>query len=120
LYRRALRSFALLQPPESGKRGSGFVLDRRHRLLLASAEVAGNAKTLHVVFPAWRDGHPIIEAAHYQERSASLRAEGRPVTGVVLAVDERRALALVELPSLPDDVTEATPAGEPPAPGDAA
>src|SRR5262249_38532027 len=119
LYRRALRSVALLHPPESSKRGSGFVIDRRRRLLLAPAELFCTTQTVDVVRPAWRDGRLVVEAAYYRDKASALRAEGRLVAGVVLAVDERRTLALVELPSLPDDVTEAPPVDQAPEPGDA-
>jgi S1-C subfamily serine protease len=118
LYRRGLRSFALVQAPDSPRRGSGFVIDRARRLLLTSAEAAGKHEALVVTFPTKRDGRVVSAAAFYRDNADRLRQEGRIVTGVVLAVDARRNLALVEASSLPDDVTEARLAVEVPEPGD--
>jgi S1-C subfamily serine protease len=119
LYRQGLRSFALVQAPGSPKRGSGFVIDRARRLLLTSADIAAKHESLVVTWPTTRDGRVVSEAPFYRDRAKALRDEGRIVTAVVLAVDARRNLALIEATALPDDVGEAKLATTAPEPGDA-
>jgi S1-C subfamily serine protease/Tfp pilus assembly protein PilF len=111
IYRRGLRSLALVQGPSSDRRASGWLLDRPRRLLLTTSEVVGEARTVNVIFPAYRDGRPIVEAAYYKEK-------GTTVVGCVLARDSRRNLALLELASVPEGVAEATLAADNPSPGD--
>ncbi len=120
LYRRALTSFTLVRQPDNPRRGSGFVIDRTGRLLLTDASLVGTRPTVEITFPTARAGQVVTDAAFYTTQAVDLRGQGRIVTGVVLARDERRNLALIEVSSLPDDVTALRLAQDAAEPGDAA
>jgi tetratricopeptide (TPR) repeat protein/S1-C subfamily serine protease len=118
VYRLGLRSLALVQPSSPDKRASGWVVDRERRLLLTTSEAVGKRERLDVTFLASRDGRLIADFAYYREHAAELRKQGVVVQGCVLARDARRNLALLELTSLPEGVSEVHFAAEPPSPGD--
>jgi tetratricopeptide (TPR) repeat protein len=118
VYRRGLRSLALVQA-SPGRRDSGWLLDRAHRLLLTTAEAVGKEETVDVVFPMYQDGRPVAEAAFYREQRRLLEKKGALVRGCVLATDARRNLALLELEAVPEGVVEARLSAGGPAPGDA-
>ncbi len=111
LYRQAVSSVVLVQGPGSPKRHSGFLLDRGRRLVVTTADAVGRKDTALLTFPAFRTGLVIADSSHYQERKLSL-------TGVVLARDPVRNLALVESPTLPAENEQVRLAGDYPCPGD--
>jgi S1-C subfamily serine protease/tetratricopeptide (TPR) repeat protein len=119
IYRRGLRSLALVQPP-SGEKRSGWLLDRPRRLLLTTAEAVGKHEKVDVAFPAYQSGEVIAEFGFYRDQADLLRKKGLRVSGVVLAKDVRRNVALLQLDALPEDVEEARLAKTPPAPGESA
>jgi tetratricopeptide (TPR) repeat protein len=119
MYRRGLRSLALVQPPPGEKR-TGWLLDRSRRLLLTTAEAVGKHEKAVVTFPAYQDGEVVAEFSFYHDQRALLEKKGLRVVGVVLAKDARRNIALLELESVPDGVREAKLAKVPPASGEAA
>jgi tetratricopeptide (TPR) repeat protein len=102
---------------EAGKRGSGWLLDRRRRLLVTSAEAAGKGETVTVVFPVWQDGQVVAEPRFYRDERLLMK-KGVLVRGWVLATDARRNLALIELATVPTGVEELHFAAGRPAPGD--
>jgi tetratricopeptide (TPR) repeat protein/S1-C subfamily serine protease len=118
IYRRGVRSLALVVQADPHRRATGWLLDRSRRLLLTTAEAVGTRETVEVVFPLSRGGEVIGDARAYRDK-ASLKEKGALVIGCVLATDARRNLALLELSSLPAEAAEAALAAEPPAPGDA-
>ena len=118
VYRRGLRSLALVRT-EGDKRASGCLLDRARRLVLTTAEAVGKRETVDLLFPAYRDGQAVAEAAFYGDEPRLLKAKGLLTTCTVLATDARRNLALLEAESVPADAAEVRFAAEPAAPGDA-
>ncbi len=118
IYRQAVRSFALVQTAAGARRASGWVVDRERRLLLTTADSVGKYEKVDATFPLTQDGQVVAEYAFYRDQQPLLVKKGHRVTGTVLAVDARRNLALVELPSLPDDTLEATLARAAAVPGD--
>jgi tetratricopeptide (TPR) repeat protein/S1-C subfamily serine protease len=107
VYRLGLRSFALVQTAGTDKRASGWVIDQQRRLFLTTADAVGKYETADVTFPLTQDDRVVGEYSFYRDHQALLRKKGYRVTGPVLAVDARRNLALIELPSLPDELVEA-------------
>jgi tetratricopeptide (TPR) repeat protein len=87
----------LVEPQETKRRGSGWVVDRERRLVLTGAELVGERKTAAVRFPM---------------------PGSEPASGVVLARDERRNLALFELDRLPREAIAGALAETAPQPGD--
>jgi S1-C subfamily serine protease/Tfp pilus assembly protein PilF len=118
IYRQGLRSFALVQTAAGEKRASGWIVDRQRRLLLTTADAVGKYDKADATFPLLQNDAVVAEYAFYRDQQPLLKKKGQRVTGAVLAVDARRNLALVELPSLPDDVTAARVARETASPGD--
>jgi S1-C subfamily serine protease/lipoprotein NlpI len=118
VYRRGLRSLALVRG-EGDARAAGWLLDRGRRLLVTTAEAAGKNETMEVVFPVFRDGEAVADAAAYRESPRLLKEKNALTTGVVLAADARRNLALLELAALPEGAAEVRFADARPAPGDA-
>ncbi len=119
VYRRGVVSVVLVQRPGSSQRQSGLLLDRDRRLVVTTADAVGRKDTATLTFPAFRlgrslalPGQVIAEAQHYQERKLAL-------TGVVLARDLVRNLALIEAPRLPEGVEPVRLATDDPLPGDA-
>jgi tetratricopeptide (TPR) repeat protein/S1-C subfamily serine protease len=117
VYQQALRSFALVQTT-GDRRASGWVVDRARRLLLTTADAVGKYESADVTFPLVQEGAVVAEYSFYREQQALLKKKGHRVAGAVLAVDVRRNLALVELPSLPDGMMETRLARADPRPGD--
>ncbi len=118
LYRQGLRSFALVQTAAGEKRASGWIVDRERRLLLTTADAVGRYEKADATFPLTQADGVLAEYAFYRDQQPLLKNKGYRVNGVVLHVDLRRNLALVELSSLPDDVTAAHLASVPALPGD--
>jgi tetratricopeptide (TPR) repeat protein/S1-C subfamily serine protease len=116
-YRRGMRSLALVQYP-GGARAAGVLLDRRRRLLLTTLEAVGREETVEVIFPVWQGGRVIAEAGFYRRERDLLRKKGMLGTGVVLATDARRNLALVEAARVPAASAEAALSAKQPVPGD--
>ena len=117
VYRDGVHALALVQT-EGDRRSSAWLFDRSHRLLLTTAEAVGKRETVDVIFPAFRDGRPVSEAAAYRDEARLLREKGLLTTGTVLATDARRNLALLEVGSVPETAAEAKFAAEVPSPGD--
>jgi tetratricopeptide (TPR) repeat protein len=118
IYARGLRSLLLVQAPHSDRHASGWLLDRSRRLAITTSEAVGKHKTVDVAAPVFQDGRVVAETAFYRQHDRLLRQKKARVEGVVLARDERRNLALLELESVPDGTIEARFATVPPVPGD--
>ncbi len=116
VYRRTVGAVVLVQYA-GGPRAAGVVVDRARRLVLTTASAVSRDDDLVLTFPHRQGGELVAEAAWYRTQDALLRERGRRVVGVVLAIDVRRNLALVEAP-LPADAGEMTLATEMPKPGD--
>ena len=110
VYRRAIRSVALVQGTDPKQRATAWVVDRRRRLLLTTAEFVGRQEKVYLSFPVHEKGRLVTNSSYYRDRR---------VVGCVLATDARRNLALIEAAILPDDAAELPRTGDMPAPGDA-
>jgi tetratricopeptide (TPR) repeat protein len=117
VYERGVHSLALVRT-EGARRSSACLLDRSRRLLLTTAEAVGKRETVEVVFPAFRDGRIVADAADYRDETRLLRDRGLLTQGTVLATDPRRNLALLESAFVPDTAAEVHFAEDSPAPGD--
>jgi S1-C subfamily serine protease len=107
-YARGLRGVTLVRYPGGGL-SSGVVLDRARRLILTTVEAVGKEETVEVVFPVFQDGRLVAESAFYERQRDLLRKKQHRAVGTVLAVDERRNLALLEADVLPEGVVELRP-----------
>jgi S1-C subfamily serine protease/Tfp pilus assembly protein PilF len=119
IYARGLRSLALVQPAASDRHASGFLLDHARRLVLTTRAVVGKHETVEITPPVYQDGQAVAEAAYYRREDRLLRQKKQRVSGIVLAKDERRNLALLELESVPEGMEEVRLADKSSAPGDA-
>jgi len=119
VYQIGLRSFAMVQTEASETRASGWVVDRSRRLLLTTAAAVGRDQKADVTFPVTQNGRVVAEHSFYREQQSLLLKKSHKVSGMVLAVDPRRNLALLELPSVPEGVSEAHLADHDALPGDA-
>jgi tetratricopeptide (TPR) repeat protein len=114
LYTQVLHGTAWVIVSRGGGRvatGTAWVVDRPGKLLITNYHVVGNADTVSVVFPAYRDGKVIAERSYYTK--AADRRRGR-----VLAREPRKDLALIQLESMPDGVEAIPLAAESADPGD--
>jgi tetratricopeptide (TPR) repeat protein len=113
LYQRTLSATAWVLIPRGGHSGlaSGWVLDVPRRLLVTNYHVVGNSDKVLVVFPMYQGGKLVAE------KSANLD-KGRRIRGTVLDSDPKRDLALIELESLPPEVTALKLAADSASPGD--
>ena len=90
--------------------GAGSLVDRERRLVLTCKHVVRDQKQALIFFPLYEDDRPVTDAGAYLRGKTGIRAE-------VLAVDDQRDLALLQLESLPDDVPALALAERSPAPG---
>jgi hypothetical protein len=78
--------------------GTGSLIDKTHRLVVTNFHVVGDATSVFVFFPQFdASGTPVAERAHYYQQ---LKA-GQAINGRVLAKDDKRDLAIIELQSVP-------------------
>jgi tetratricopeptide (TPR) repeat protein len=92
-----------VRPQSTGGRAAGVLIDRDRRLVLTSAAAVGTESVVDVVAPRWESGRLVPEADAYADR-LGLRLSGHCVAGMVLARDEARDLALIELDAVPPDL----------------
>jgi S1-C subfamily serine protease len=111
-YRQTLRGTAWVVTPAGG-RGTAWVIARGRKLLITNLHVVADHDAVDVLFPVWRDGRLVTERTYYTANLRELRRTGR-----VLRTDPARDLALLELDSLPDDVTELKLGAARPLPGE--
>jgi len=109
LYKRTLRSTALIEAGPN--KGTGWVVDAKRRWLITNSHVVGNQDAVVVTFPMYENGRLVAERVAYRNSSQRVR-------GSVVDVDLHRDLALIEVESLPANITALPFAKEPPSPGD--
>jgi S1-C subfamily serine protease len=117
VYRRSMVGVALVQY-KGGSRFAGVLIDRGRRLLLTTAEAVAKEETVDVAFPVTQPSGIVVEAGYYRSQGDLLRRKGAISTGVVLAIDQRRNLALLEMGALPPGVAEPPLAKRPATTGD--
>jgi len=106
VYRKALRSAALVKTASSNDRGTAWVLDGKRGLLVTSATSVAAQDFVEVVFPVKKDGRTVAEAIYYRDHRRELRASGHTLRGRVLARDPARNLALLEVDTLPEGTAD--------------
>src|SRR5262245_37629508 len=95
LHARLVASCAWVVAGSEG-RGTGWLVDADKRWVATNFHVVGDARTVDVSFPVWRDGKLINERDEYIANQRLWRFEGK-----VLRRDPDCDLALIELSSLP-------------------
>src|SRR5580765_2038306 len=95
LYHKTLKATCWVQTPNGGH-GTGWVVDHEQRLVITNKHVVGTFDDANVVFPMFRDGSLVTAAGEYCRIAEKLM-----VTGKVLARDDKRDLALIQLDKLP-------------------
>ena len=103
---------------ENDGAGGGFVVDTTKRLLVTCRHVVADRGTVDVFFPWHRDGRLVTDRRDYLGNRPLLRERGLLVAGKVVKKSDEADLALVELESLPADVTAVRFAANPARPGD--
>lgn len=80
--------------------GSGALIDKVKRIVITNYHVVGESEKVQVFFPAFDKGRLIPEREHYLK----LVPKGGGIIGKVIAKDQKRDLALIQLATLPDGV----------------
>jgi len=114
IYKQTLQSTAwiVVEMPEGTSRGSGVLVDLENRLVITNFHVVGDQRDAHVFFPSMKDGRPIAERKFYLDKIEELSLKGR-----VIAVDRKRDLAIIQIPSVPEGVPAIEIAPESVSPG---
>src|SRR6185295_12884079 len=99
LFRKTLRATCWVQTPNGGH-GTGWVVDHEQRLVITNKHVVGTFDEASVMFPMFKDGSLVTAAGEYLNQADKLK-----VSGKVLARDDKRDLALIQLDRLPEGVT---------------
>ena len=121
IYQTLLKSTAFIVVEETDSSGpymatgSGWIVDRKRKLVVTNHHVVGQARTAKVYFP-------VRESNGDEDRLVSERerylAEFTPFIGKVFLNDSRRDLAVIKLDRLPEECQEIPLAGDNPSPGE--
>lgn len=98
--------------------GTGWIVDRKRKLLVTCRHVVGEQKKVEVFFPASRDGTLVSEKSAYLGNREELRKVGRLIDGTVVQKSDAADLALVRLDALPPHAHGLPLAEGPPPPGE--
>lgn len=109
IFERTLRSTCWVRVTKSW--GTGSVVDRSRRLVLTSCHVILGKTDATVLFPIQVNGKVVTDRGRFEQLA-------RPVRGKVIASSATVDLALIQLESMPDDVTEIKLAPRSAEPGD--
>ena len=113
LYRRVLPSVAWVHAGREG-RGTGWVADAGKKWLVTNYHAVGDATTVDVMFPQFRDGRLIVEREAYQ-----IHVREWTIAGKVVRRSAERDLALIELTTMPATAAAIPLAESSAGPGDA-
>lgn len=94
------RATVWVRPQSTEGRAAGALIDRDRKLVLTSAAAVAAEPVVDVVAARWDLDRLVSEADAYSDR-LGLRLSGHCVSGMVLARDPARDLALIELDSVP-------------------
>ncbi|MBN1910507.1 MAG: serine protease, partial [Pirellulales bacterium] len=114
VYRRLLKSTAWIIRHEADDRyfeGTGWLLDKKKRLLVTNEHVVKNVDDVEVYFPVKKDSEVVIEREYYTD-------EVKPIHGRVIDRSIEVDLALVQLDSVPSDIIPLEMAADSPVPGE--
>jgi S1-C subfamily serine protease len=106
-----------VRPRATDGRAAGVLVDTDRRLVLTSATAVGSEPVVEVVAPRRYLGRLVPEADAYRDL-LGLRLSGHCVGGVVLARDPDRDLALIEMDSVPPELSPVGLASTTPRMGD--
>jgi hypothetical protein len=114
IYQQTLKSTTwIIRPDAQGfMTGTGVLVDHDRRLILTNYHVVGEERECTVFFPQIQNGKVITDRAHYFNRQNEIGLKGR-----VVAIDRKRDVAIIQLPSRPDGVQPIEFAGESVVPG---
>lgn len=117
IYTRTLKgTVRVLMPKVSG---TGWVIDKAHRLVLTNHHIAGNDfGSATVEFPVFQAGKLVAERSYYNRNRELLRKQGRVVNGRVLDISAAHDLAIIQLDALPADAVELKLAPDSASPGE--
>lgn len=79
--------------------GTGVLVDAEKRIVLTNAHVVGDSRSAVVFFPETKNGELEVKRQHYLDNVVKLAQPGK-----VVAVDQRRDLALIQIPKIPEGV----------------
>ncbi|HVJ80721.1 MAG TPA: serine protease [Planctomycetia bacterium] len=99
VYEKALKSTAWIYAPQSATTaayGTGTLIDEKRRLVLTNYHVVGSAQTVMAMFPLYRKGVLVAERGEYRR---AMKDHG--IKGKVVARDQARDLALIQLEKAP-------------------
>jgi S1-C subfamily serine protease len=99
LYRRTVTGVALIVVDDG--HGTGWIIDRKRRLLVTNHHVVNGDDRPYVYFPVMENGRLIAEPEYYKKRGAF-------ENGRVLFSDKQRDLAIIQVPQLPAQCTVLT------------
>lgn len=113
VYEKALTSTGwLINPREKNTAmGTCWIADRERKLVITSAHLIGESGEVLVYFPCRVEGKVMASAKYYLGKT-------RTINGRVVAQDQARDLALIQLDGLPDDAKELKLAKDSARPGD--
>jgi S1-C subfamily serine protease len=111
------RATVWVRPRATDGRAAGALIDFDRKLVLTSATAVGHDPVIELIAPKWEAGQVLAELDSYRDQ-LGLRLVGRCVSGIVLARDPVRDLALVELDAVPEDLVSLTLAHAEPRMGD--
>ena len=115
IYQQTLKSTAWVVAKVEGglSRGSGVLVDKERRLVVTNYHVVLNAREALIFFPYMKGDSVVAERNFYTRNAKKLGIKSR-----VVAVDQKRDLALIELPALSEDVPAIEFADESASPGE--
>ncbi len=117
IYSKTLKSTAwIISKTDKGtSSGSGVLIDRDRKLVMTNYHVVGDQREVTIFFAVMNDnGRPVAERKYYLDKIDTLGLKSR-----VVAIDRRRDLAIVEIPSVPEGVIAIEVADKGVLPGDA-
>jgi len=101
VYRKTVQStsWIIAKTKDGISSGSGVLIDREQRLVITNFHVVGDAREATVFFPSRKEGKLIAKRDYYIENVKKIGLKSK-----VIAVDRKRDLALIELPSVPKGI----------------
>ena len=106
VYTNAIRAVMWIVNPGISE-GSGVLIDKKFKLVVTNAHVAGKQNTIDVYFPAPDEkGELIKDRNFYLTNGAVLKRLGYYTKGHVIAKNEKTDLAIIRLDGLPETARE--------------
>ncbi|MEO0529921.1 MAG: serine protease [Planctomycetota bacterium] len=120
VYQQLLDASVWIVDPNTGSRGSGVVIDAERGLAVTNYHVVGESRNVAIFFAAFDgEGQLVTNRDTYLDNVDTLMDDGLACVGRVIGTWEARDLALVEIKTVPTDVTAVPLADTGATPGDA-